>query len=187
VHYRGGSIIPMQQYAPVTRALRFSPLTLVVALPSTTANEAGGVVPPYALESSCRAAYAEYAQAKVSCGLLFMDSPADEPVISQDNTIQVWYVAVTAPDGASGWVRSMVAANAGEAKDQLRIREMHFLGVSGAGQQGEPQVNLAPYSTVPAGLSAEVDTVAGALKISGLDLDAAQPFVLHWNVRSVVG
>ena len=34
LHYRGGSIVPLQRYANVTRDVRFSPITLLVALPS---------------------------------------------------------------------------------------------------------------------------------------------------------
>ena len=91
VHYRGGSIIPMQQYAAVTKDMRLSPITLVVVLPSqaSTGRVTGaGPVPPYALESTCAATHARNAGSLVSCGFLFMDGGEDISV-STDNSVQV--------------------------------------------------------------------------------------------------
>lgn len=91
VHYRGGSIIPMQQYAVVTRDVRLSPVTLVIALPSTpsTGSVSGaGPVPPFALEQTCAAAHARNPGQLVSCGFLFMDGGEDINV-SKDNSVQV--------------------------------------------------------------------------------------------------
>lgn len=91
VHYRGGSIIPMQQYAPVTRDLRLSPITLVVALPSTPSAgrvTGAGPVPPYALEPACAAAHARSPGQLVSCGFLFMDG-GEDITVSTDNSVQV--------------------------------------------------------------------------------------------------
>lgn len=91
VHYRGGSIIPMQQYAPVTKDVRLSPITLVIALPaqpSTGSLTGGGSVPPYALEQTCAAAHARSPGQLVSCGFLFMDG-GDDINVSTDNSVQV--------------------------------------------------------------------------------------------------
>lgn len=91
VHYRGGSIIPMQQYAPVTKDVRLSPITLVIALPaqpSTGSLSSTGPLPPYALEQTCAAAHARSPGQLVSCGHLFMDGGEDISV-STDNSVQV--------------------------------------------------------------------------------------------------
>lgn len=91
VHYRGGSIIPMQQYAPVTKDLRLSPITLVITLPSqpSTGSVSGpGPVPPYALEPACASVHASNPGKLVSCGFLFMDG-GEDITVSTDNSVQV--------------------------------------------------------------------------------------------------
>lgn len=91
VHYRGGSIIPMQQYAPVTKDVRLSPITLVVALPAqptTGAVRGPGRVVPYALEPACSGVHARNAGQLVACGHLFMDG-GDDIAVSTANSVQV--------------------------------------------------------------------------------------------------
>lgn len=91
IHYRGGTIIPMQQYAPVTKDVRLSPVTLVIALPAQPSNGrvAGpGPVQPYALEQTCATAHARNPGQLVSCGFLFMDG-GDDITVSADNSVQV--------------------------------------------------------------------------------------------------
>lgn len=115
VHYRGGAIIPWQPAganALVTRDVRYSPVTLLVTLPSMTADArhmatvaaaaaagttkraaeqttGAGSLQPYANEEVCAAAYNAPANARklVSCGLLYMD--ADTLEVSPNNTVQV--------------------------------------------------------------------------------------------------
>jgi hypothetical protein len=91
VHYRGGSIVPMQQYAAVTKDVRLSPITLVVALPSQPSNgrvSTMSPVPPYALEQTCAVAHARNADQLVSCGFLYMDG-GEDITVSTDNSVQV--------------------------------------------------------------------------------------------------
>lgn len=89
IHYRGGSIIPMQQYAPVTRDVRLSPITLVILLPAQpSAGGPGGPVPPYALEPTCAAVHARNTGKLVSCGFLFMDG-GEDITVSPENSVQV--------------------------------------------------------------------------------------------------
>lgn len=74
------------QPALVTRDVRLSPVTLVVALPS--AADGASAVPAYALEESCNAARAQNLDKRVSCGYLFMDS-GDETAVTANNSLQV--------------------------------------------------------------------------------------------------
>jgi hypothetical protein len=84
-----------QQPALVTRDVRLSPVTLVVALPSAADN--ASAVRAYALEESCNAARAQYHGKRVACGYLFMDS-GDEIAVTADNSIQV---------RASAWAQAL--------------------------------------------------------------------------------
>lgn len=90
-HLRGGAVVPMQQYHQVTRDLRLSAITLVVALPSDVATgtkDVSGPLPPYYQEETCAAAHGKNAGQLVSCGLLYMDK-GDNVVVSPDNSVQV--------------------------------------------------------------------------------------------------
>eukprot|EP00878_Enallax_costatus_P002700 GHUV01002888.1.p1 GENE.GHUV01002888.1~~GHUV01002888.1.p1 ORF type:complete len:873 (+),score=203.93 GHUV01002888.1:194-2812(+) len=91
VHFRGGAVIPMQQYAQVTRDIRLSAVTLVVTLPAEVATGtkgASGPLPPYYQEETCAAAHGKNAGQLVSCGVLYMDK-GDNVLVTPDNTLQV--------------------------------------------------------------------------------------------------
>lgn len=95
LHLRGGAIIPMQEPALVTRDVRMSPITLVVAVPllpcTGSASVTGAVtaaLPPYALEEACADMYSRNLGQLVSCGYIFMDS-GDELEITDQNSVQV--------------------------------------------------------------------------------------------------
>lgn len=191
VHFRGGAVIPVQPYAPVTRDVRYAPVTLVVTLPSKPAGAAGGAVPPYALDKACRDAHASNAGKLVSCGLLFMDGEADVLVVTPENSVQVWYVAVTAPDGKSGSIRSIVAANGGAAKGRLRVKEVHLLGVPATAIKGarvsqeaarkqQASVGSATVNGKPASLSVKQGT-PGVLRLTGFENPAGVPLNVKWS------
>lgn len=182
VHFRGGAVIPVQPYAPVTRDVRYAPVTLVVTLPSKPAGAAGGAVPPYALDKACRDAHASNAGKLVSCGLLFMDGEADVLVVTPENSVQVWYVAVTAPDGKSGSIRSIVAANGGAAKGRLRVKEVHVLGVT-----ADANASIARASVDGADTTVGLEAAAGVLKVTGLDQDVGQPLDIMWSLPTSIG
>jgi hypothetical protein len=179
VHYRGGAIVPLQQYASVTRDVRYSPLTLVVALSSSTAAEdaAAGVVAPYAAEEFCRSSREQNADRLVSCGVLFMDDEADVPVVTADNSLQAQFTAVAAADACTGSISSRVVTNGGDAAAKLRVDAVHVLGVGSGVASAAVRVNGAG---VPAS-DVEFDAVNGVLKVSGLQLEAGQAFELHWS------
>ncbi|KAF6253912.1 glycosyl hydrolases family 31-domain-containing protein [Scenedesmus sp. NREL 46B-D3] len=133
VHYRGGAIIPTQRYANVTRRVRFSPVTLLVALPlevsgsqKPEAKTLQGAA-PYAGQEACAAVHSANAGRLVSCGLLYSDRDAVE--VGSNNTVQVWYAAITSADGKQGGVSSSIKANAGDAAGKLRIEAIHILGL----------------------------------------------------------
>jgi hypothetical protein len=92
VHLRGGTIVPMQEPALVTRDVRLSPITLVVALPAprqaSSASSAVGALPPYSQDEACAGAYSRSPDQLVSCGYIFMDS-GEELQVTRDNSIQV--------------------------------------------------------------------------------------------------
>lgn len=90
-HFRGGAVIPMQQYAQVTRDLRLSAVTLVVTLPadvSTGTKDGSGPLPPYYQEETCAAAHGKNAGQLVSCGMLYMDK-GDNVLVTPENALQV--------------------------------------------------------------------------------------------------
>jgi hypothetical protein len=88
LHLRGGTIVPMQQQpAMVTRDVRLSPVTLVVALPSA-ASARDTSLHPYALEETCGAARQTHSDKLVSCGYMFMDS-GDDITVTAQNSVQV--------------------------------------------------------------------------------------------------
>ncbi|KAF8062769.1 alpha-glucosidase [Scenedesmus sp. PABB004] len=179
VHFRGGAVLPMQGYAPVTRDIRLAPVTLVVALPaepSRGARAAGAPLPPYAAEESCAAAHAKNAGSLVSCGLLYMDQ-GDNIQVTPDNSVEVWFTAAAAPDATRGSVTSTVKAAGGEAARTLRVEAVHVLGVAA------PAAGAAPTARVGGReVPAEYDAAAGALRISGLDARAGEPLALEWSV-----
>lgn len=143
LHLRGGTIVPMQQYAPVTRDVRVSPVKLVVALPAAAAagddtgssasssspsSAAARPVLPYAGEEQCASVRARSPGQLVSCGLLYADSDAAD--VTDTNTLQAWISAVTANDGSSGYIRSSVVAAAQELRDKpLRITQIDVIGL----------------------------------------------------------
>lgn len=88
VHYRGGSIIPMQPYANLTKIVRYTPVTLVVTLPAHPSGTPGAPLPPYATEEACAAVHAAHPGQLVSCGVLFMDTP-DDTDITPGNSVEV--------------------------------------------------------------------------------------------------
>lgn len=88
VHYRGGSIIPMQPYANLTKIVRYTPITLVVTLPAHPSGTPGAPLPPYHTEEACAAVHAAHPGQLVSCGVLFMDTP-DDTDITPGNSVEV--------------------------------------------------------------------------------------------------
>lgn len=88
VHYRGGSIIPVQPYANLTRIVRYTPVTLVVTIPAHPSGTAGAPLPPYANEEACAAVHAAHAGQFVSCGVMFMDT-VDDTDITAGNSVEV--------------------------------------------------------------------------------------------------
>jgi hypothetical protein len=88
VHYRGGSIIPMQPYANLTKVVRYTHVTLVVTIPAHPSGTPGAPLPPYANEEACAAVHAAHAGHLVSCGVLFMDTP-DDTDITPGNSVEV--------------------------------------------------------------------------------------------------
>ncbi len=88
VHYRGGSIIPTQPYANLTRVVRYTPVTLLVTLPAHASGTPGAPLPPYAAEEACAAVHAAHAGQLVSCGVLFMDTP-DDVDVTPGNSVEV--------------------------------------------------------------------------------------------------
>lgn len=98
LHLRGGTIVPMQtRPALVTRDVRTSPITLVVALasaPCTGPLGFTGPLPPYVHEETCANAYSRHRGQLVSCGYVFMDGGEDLS-FGTDNSVQVgWCVGV---------------------------------------------------------------------------------------------
>lgn len=183
VHYRGGTIIPVQQYAPVTREVRYSAVTLVVALPSNTAGEESSstvVVPPYATEQFCRTAREQNPNYLVSCGTIFMDSEADAPVVTADNSVQTLFTAVAAADGRTGRLSSTVVANAGDAAGRLRIIAVHILGVGSDPMEAAAVRINGVDAAGQRGVS--FDAALGVLKIEGLQFDVGQDVNIQWSV-----
>lgn len=186
VHYRGGSIIPMQQYAAVTRDVRLSPVTLVIALPSTpsTGSMSGpGPVPPYALEQTCAAAHARSPGQLVSCGFLFMDGGEDINV-APDNSVQVWYTAVASETGDSGTITNYVRSDAGAAQGKLTIEAIHILGVPTAAT-GSTVLEAARLPTVRLNghtADAGYDAANGVIKLTGINVPVGEPLQLRWHI-----
>lgn len=178
IHYRGGTILPLQEYSPITKDIRFSPITLVVALPSTLSSgdaaAAGGPLPPHALEDVCAAAHRNNAGQRVSCGFLFADAEADLPEASTENSVQVWYTATAAPDSRSGSISATVVANNGEAAGKVKIQNVRVLGADVAANAAIT-VNLNGNSVTAAAM-----VKAGTLEIQGLDLTVGEPMQLQW-------
>lgn len=88
VHFRGGSIIPMQPYANLTKIVRYTPVTLIVTLPAHPSGTPGAPLPPYATEEACAAVHAAHPGQLVSCGVLFMDTP-DDTDVTPGNSVEV--------------------------------------------------------------------------------------------------
>uniref|UniRef100_A0A383VTZ3 Maltase n=1 Tax=Tetradesmus obliquus TaxID=3088 RepID=A0A383VTZ3_TETOB len=191
VHFRGGAVIPMQPYANVTRDVRYAPVTLIVTLPaqpssgSQAAATAQGPLPPHVLDEPCAAALARHAGQLVSCGLLYSDGDAVK--VSASNSLQVWYIAATAPAGRSGSVRSAVKANAGPGSGKLRIESLIIAGVPTQLQGSKPTASLGSSGSNGSKSAARklpvvYDAAVGTLRISGIDLDAGQALDLSWSL-----
>jgi hypothetical protein len=93
LHLRGGTIVPLQQPALVTRDVRLSPITLLVALPSTPCTGSLGVtgpLPAYVQDDTCANVLSRNRGQLVSCGYIFMDSGEDIE-ITPTNSIQVGF------------------------------------------------------------------------------------------------
>jgi hypothetical protein len=203
VHLRGGAIVPMQQYALVTRDVRWSPVNLVVALPAAAApksktNAASGPVLPYAMEQQCADARSSNAGKLVSCGLLYADN--DSPQITDANSLQTWFTAVTNKEGDSGVISSTVAAVSPELKDRLRITQIEVIGLPKHASSSKaprskltqartsmeawagnrPAVSVGARSTQ--GATAEFDGAKGVLRITGLNLLVTEPFSINWHM-----
>ncbi|WIA20052.1 hypothetical protein OEZ85_005917 [Tetradesmus obliquus] len=183
VHLRGGAVIPMQPYANVTRDVRYAPVTLIVTLPaqqssgSQAAATAQGPLPPHVLDEPCAAALARHAGQLVSCGLLYSDG--DTLQVSEDNTVQVWYTAATAPAGRSGSVRSAVKANAGPGSGKLRIEALVIAGVPTQAADAAPTASIAGQDGEA---HASYDAATGVVRIAGINLEAGQAFELNWSI-----
>lgn len=210
VHYRGGAIIPLQRYAPVSKAVRFSPVTLIVALPSGAERRPAGRASssmPHGLDEECSAVRAVNPEKLVSCGLIFAD--ADDNIdITPNNRVLTWFIAMTASNAKSGSIRSKVVSNAGTAKGRLMIEAVHILGVdtgrAAFGRSVPPQPNIVTESSKATALPAPTVAVdgkqlavaagggaagavsvvlgTGVLKITGLQLDVGQVLNINWRV-----
>lgn len=205
VHLRGGAIVPMQQYAPVTRDVRASPVNLVVALPAVQAvsGTTNGPVLPYAMEQQCASARSSNPDKLVSCGLLYADN--DSPEVTDANSLQAWFTAVTDKEGDSGVISSTVTAASPELKDKLRINKIEVIGLpkqSSLAKITAPQKSM-PYTTARTSMEAwrsdkpavsvsgasskqaaraEFDGLRGVLRITGLYLLASEPFSINWHM-----
>lgn len=164
VHLRGGAIVPMQQYAAVTRDVRWSPLNLVVALPAAgpaagTAAAAAGPVLPYALDQQCAQARAQHTDKLVSCGLLYADD--DAPEATDADSLQAWFTALTDKDGDSGTISSTVTAAAPELSGRLRVMQIEIIGLQAKqlqagplGGSGNPSKTSQPHTTARTSMEA---------------------------------
>ncbi|WIA23387.1 hypothetical protein OEZ85_000147 [Tetradesmus obliquus] len=187
VHIRGGAILPMQvtpSLPNVTRDVRWQPVTLVVALPAepspkraARAQVNAGPLPPHILDAPCAEAHLKNPGRLVSCGFLYADN--DTVTTSINNTLQVWFTAVTAQGGRSGSISSFVLANAPPAKGQLSIEAIHILGVPGTAAD-VPAVSV--YAKGQKALSS-YDAGSGVLRIRGLKLDAGVQLNVDWRLR----
>lgn len=204
VHLRGGAIVPMQQYALVTRDVRWSPVKLLVALPaaaaaSTKRDAATGPVLPYAMEQQCADARSSNAGKLVSCGLLYADN--DLPEVTDANSLQTWFTAVTNKEGDSGTISSTVTAVSSVLKDKLRVAQIEVIGLPKTASSSKdkrtkltqartsmeawagnmPAVSVSAASSTQAA-EAEFDGSKGVLRITGLDLLVSEPFSINWHM-----
>jgi hypothetical protein len=202
----------MQQYAAVTRDMRWSPVNLVVALPAaaaatTSSTAAAGPVLPYALDQQCAQAREQNTDKLVSCGLLYADD--DAPEASDANSLQAWFTALTDKDGNSGTISSTVTAAAPQLSDRLRITQIEVIGLAKQLQAGsggssgtskasqphttartsmeawrsdKPAVSVSGPSMNQGSAAAEYDGSRGVLKITGLNLLASEPFSINWRM-----
>jgi hypothetical protein len=185
VHYRGGSIVPMQQYAAVTKDVRLSPITLVVALPSQPSNgrvSTMSPVPPYALDQTCVAAHARNAGQLVSCGFLYMDG-GEDITVSADNSVQVWYTAAASPSGDAGTITNVVHSDAGAAQGKLVIEAIHILGVPKANSTVPLEGASLPSVKINGQvLDSGYDASSGVIKLTGLNVPVGEPLQLRWKL-----
>jgi len=203
VHVRGGAILPMQEYAPVTRDMRWSPVTLLVTLPGAagSASDKGpGPVPPYALDEQCATVRNTHVDKLVSCGLLYADNDSQEA--ADTDSLQAWFRAITDKDGNSGVISSSVATASAELSEKLRITQVHIVGLPKQGKQpvqsqrmhairartsleawkaDRPAVSVSASGSQQAA-QAEYDGQTGVLRISGLNLLASESFSINWHL-----
>lgn len=211
VHLRGGAIVPMQKYAPVTRDVRTSPVTLVVTLPAAPVQAASqsasaGPIPPYASEQHCASARISNVGKLLSCGLLYADT--DSKDVADDDSMQAWFTAVTEKDSSSGVISSSVLSATPELRGKLRITQIYILGLpkqdaanatvrfnapASSWQKAIPaRTSMEAWSTDKPAVSvsaltgkqapqAELDGTKGVLKVTGLDLSVSEPFSINWH------
>jgi hypothetical protein len=200
VHLRGGAIVPMQQYARVTRDVRWSPVSLVVALPAESPAKQPGPVLPYALDEQCANARNSNPHMLVSCGLLYADD--DAPEVSDADSLQTWFIATTNKEGDSGTIASTITAAATALKEKLRITQIEIIGLPKhpsattttrrspatvartsmeAWRSDRPAVSFSAGSRSGAA-QAHFDGSKGVLKVTGLDLLASEPFSINWHM-----
>eukprot|EP00879_Flechtneria_rotunda_P023144 GHRR01024469.1.p1 GENE.GHRR01024469.1~~GHRR01024469.1.p1 ORF type:complete len:558 (+),score=128.89 GHRR01024469.1:1351-3024(+) len=193
VHYRGGTIIPLQQYAPVTPTIRYSPITLVVAVPSSTAGSTASsskTTPPYALDPECSIVRTANPGSLVSCGVIFMDTEVDGP-LQPDSYLEVWYAAITEPDRSLGRIISSVVAPGRALERKLHINAIHVIGMgqdviidgrmslkSSAGSRSDSSKDAeSAADTVMIGCSADSSSCVGDNAGSFAGQAAAKPLV----------
>jgi Glycosyl hydrolases family 31 len=195
LHYRGGSIVPIQRYAPATRDVRYSAVTLVIALPDAADAAAAvngsaasaGALPPYAAEPACVAARATAAAgSRTACGLLFMDSEDDPLALGPSNSLLTWFTAAASADGREGALRASPEAAGGPAASQLRVEAVHVLGVSpGAAmtmaEASRPATAAVNGAALPSSRIA-YDARSGVLKLTGLDMPLAADASISWSL-----
>jgi hypothetical protein len=211
VHLRGGAIVPMQKYAPVTRDVRTSPVTLVVTLPAAPVQAASqsaspGLIPPYASEQHCASARISNVGKMVSCGLLYADTDSQD--VADDDSLHAWFTAVTERDSSSGVISSSVLSATPELKGKLRITQVYILGLpkqDAANATARPnaptptrqkatlaRTSMEAWNTDKPAVSvsaatgkhapqAELDAAKGVLKVTGLDLLVSEPFSINWH------
>lgn len=211
VHLRGGAIVPMQKYAPVTRDVRTSPVTLLVTLPAApvqaaTQTSSPGPIPPYATEQHCASARISNVGKLVSCGLLYADTDSQD--VADDEGLQAWFTAVTEKDSSSGVISSSVLSATPELKGKLRITQVYILGLpkqasaTAASWSNAPPPSRQKTTTARTSMEAwntnrpavsvsavvgkhapqaDFDGTKGVLRVTGLDLSVSEPFSINWH------
>jgi hypothetical protein len=151
------------------------------------------------MEQQCAQARSSNADKLVSCGLLYADN--DSPQVTDANSLQAWFTAVTNKEGDTGVISSTVAAVSPALKDRLRITQIEVIGlpknassskaqrskITQARTSMEASAGNRPAVSVSAARStqtatAEFDGSKGVLRITGLNLLVSQPFSINWHM-----